>query len=104
MKAVVEAGDVVNCIPVAMPFIDSLFMPRGAGDRPKVLPDGASNFAFLGQLAEQPRDCVFTVEYSVRSAQTAVYGLFETDKSVIPVYDSIHKPQVLIRAMKAISQ
>lgn len=104
MKPVVEAGDVVNCIPVAMPFIDSLFMPRAVGDRPKVLPDGASNFAFLGQFAEQPKDCVFTVEYSVRCAQTAVYGLFETDKEVIPVYDSIYKPEVLIRAMKAISK
>jgi len=38
----------------------------------------------------------------VRCAQTAVYGLFETGKRVLPVYDSIHKPGVLLRAMKAI--
>ena len=103
MKPVVDAGK-VNCIPVAMPFIDSLFMPRAVGDRPDVLPKGASNFAFLGQFAEVPKDCVFTVEYSVRCAQTAVYGLFETGKEVLPVYDSIHKPEVLIKAMKAISR
>ena len=102
MKPVVEAGK-VNCIPVAMPFIDSLFMPRAIGDRPEVLVEGATNFAFLGQFAEVPKDCVFTVEYSVRCAQMAVYGLFKTDKKVLPVYDSIHKPEVLIRAMKAIS-
>ena len=103
MKPVVDAGK-VNCIPVAMPFIDSLFMPCAKGDRPDVLPKGATNFAFLGQFAEVPDDCVFTVEYSVRCAQTAVYGLFETDKHVLPVYDSVHNPKVLIKAMKAISR
>ena len=103
MKPIVDAGK-VNCIPVAMPFIDSLFMPRAKGDRPDVLPQGATNFAFLGQFAEVPKDCVFTVEYSVRCAQTAVYGLFETDKEVQPVYDSIHNPSVLINAMKAIGR
>ena len=103
MKPVTEAGK-VNCIPVAMPFIDSLFMPRTLGDRPDVLPEGAVNFAFLGQFAEVPKDCVFTVEYSVRCAQMAVYGLFETDKEVLPVYNSSHNPLVLIKAAKAISR
>jgi len=103
MRPIVDAGK-ANCIPVAMPFIDSLFMPCAKGDRPDVLPEGSRNFAFLGQFAEVPNDCVFTVEYSVRCAQTAVYGLFETEKKVLPVYDSIHKPEVLISAMKAISR
>ena len=67
-------------------------------------PQGTTNFAFLGQFAEVNKDCLFTVEYSVRSAQTAVYGLFECDKGVIPVYDSIHNPKVIIKAMKAISR
>lgn len=66
-----------------MPFIDSLFMPRSKGDRPKVVPDGATNFAFLGQFAEIPDDCVFTV-YSVRSALMAVYTHFKTGKKVPP--------------------
>lgn len=103
MKPVVEAGK-VTCIPVAMPFIDSLFMPCARGDRPDVLPQGATNFAFLGQFAEVPKDCVFTVEYSVRCAQTAVCGLFETGKDVLPVYDSIHRPDVLLRALRAIAR
>jgi oleate hydratase len=34
----------------------------------------------------------------------AVYGLFETGKEVIPVYDSIHQPEVLMKAVKAISR
>ncbi len=101
MKPIVDSGK-VNCIPVAMPFVDSLFMPRTLGDRPDVLPKGTTNFAFLGQFAELPKDCVFTVEYSVRAAQTAVYGFFETGKDVLPVYDSIHKLSVLIKAGRAI--
>jgi len=101
MKPVVESGK-VNCIPVSMPFVDSLFMPCTKGDRPDVIPEGATNFAFLGQFAEVPEDCVFTVEYSVRTAQTAVYGLFDTGRKVIPVYDSVHNPLVLIQAMKSI--
>ncbi len=103
MKPVTEAGH-VNCIPVAMPFIDSLFMPRELGDRPNVIPEGATNFAFLGQFAEAPKDCVFTVEYSVRTAQMAVYGLFDTDKEVHPMYDSAHNPKYLIAALKAINR
>ncbi|WP_026707169.1 oleate hydratase [Flavobacterium frigidarium] len=101
MKPITAAGK-VNCIPTAMPFIDSLFMPRKMGDRPRVLPKGTTNFAFLGQFAEVPKDVVFTVEYSVRTAQTAVYGLFKTDKKVLPIYDSIHSAEALIKAAKAI--
>ncbi len=50
MKPVTEAGK-INCIPVAMPFVNSLFMPRTIGDRPDVLVEGATNFVFLGQFA-----------------------------------------------------
>ena len=103
MKPITKAG-LVNCIPVAMPYVDALFMPRKIGDRPDVVPKGATNFAFLGQFAEAPKDCVFTVEYSVRTAQMAVYGLFETDKQVHPMYDSAHNPKYLIGALKAISR
>lgn len=103
MKPVTEAGK-INCIPVAMPFVDSLFMPRTLGDRPEVLVKDATNFAFLGQFAEAPKDCVFTVEYSVRTAQMAVYGLFDTDKKVHPMYDSAHNPRYLAAALKAISR
>lgn len=103
MKPIVAAGK-VNCIPTAMPFIDSLFMPRAYGDRPEVVPKGATNFAFLGQFAEVPKDIVFTVEYSVRTAQTAVYELFETGKKIIPVYPSIHEAKSLIKAAKSISR
>ena len=48
------------CVPVMMPYITAFFMPRAAGDRPAVVPQGCVNFAFLGQFAETPRDTIFT--------------------------------------------
>jgi oleate hydratase len=103
MKPVTDAGK-ANCIPVAMPFVDSYFMPRERGDRPDVIVKGATNFAFLGQFAEAPEDCVFTVEYSVRTAQMAVYGLFDTGKKVHPMYEPTHHPKYLLEAVEAISR
>ena len=41
-------------IPVMMPFASVYFMPRSAGDRPDVVPEGAVNFAFRGNFAEVP--------------------------------------------------
>ena len=69
------AGEACNCTPTMMPYITAFFMPRRAGDRPDVIPDGSVNAAFLGQFAETPRDTIFTTEYSVRTAMEAVYGL-----------------------------
>jgi len=46
MRPVTEAGK-ANCIPVAMPFVDSLFMPRTIGDRPDVIHDSAHNPRYL---------------------------------------------------------
>jgi len=43
-----------NAIPCIMPFADSEFMPRKPGDRPRVVPRGAKNFAFVDQFVEVP--------------------------------------------------
>jgi oleate hydratase len=96
--------DKIICIPCMMPFIDSQFLPRMAGDRPEVVPEGSTNFAFLGQFVELPDDCVFTVEYSVRTAQTAVFTLFNVDREVSPVYEGNHDLHVLLEAFKAINR
>lgn len=93
--------ETANCIPCMMPFIDSQFMPRKPGDRPQIVPNGSNNFAFIGQFAEQPDDCVFTVEYSIRSAQTAVYSLLNLDKRACPIYEGQHDIHVLIDALNA---
>ena len=38
-----------------------------SGDRPDIVPQGAVNFAFLGQFAETGRDTIFNTEYSMRT-------------------------------------
>ena len=74
-----------NCIPCRMPYITSMFMPRHPGDRPLPVPLGSKNLAFISQFVEIPEDVVFTVEYSVRAAQMAVYQLLHLDREVPPV-------------------
>ncbi|MEK3759151.1 oleate hydratase [Paenibacillus sp. FSL R7-0337] len=89
-----------NVIPCMMPYITAQFMPRVLGDRPQVVPQGSVNLAFLGQFAEVPDDCVFTVEYSVRSAMMAVYELLKLEKEVIPVHPSKYDVRVLLTALR----
>ncbi|MBV0889594.1 oleate hydratase [Komagataeibacter oboediens] len=84
--------------PCMMPFITAQFMPRSAGDRPKVVPDGSVNLAFLGQFAETPRDTVFTTEYSVRTAMEAVYTLLDIDRAVPEVFGSVYDIRMLLQA------
>jgi oleate hydratase len=83
-------------IPCMMPYITAFFMPRTAGDRPKVVPEGSENFAFLGQFADTPRDTVFTTEYSVRTAMEAVYTLLDIDRGVPEVFGSCYDIRVLL--------
>ncbi|MBU3110037.1 oleate hydratase [Clostridium lacusfryxellense] len=85
-----------HSIPCMMPYITAFFMPRAKGDRPKVVPDGSENFAFLGQFADTPRDTVFTTEYSVRTAMEAVYTLLDIDRGVPEVFASCYDVRVLL--------
>ena len=90
------------CIPCSTPYVTSLFMPRTKTSRPPVVPENSLNFAFLGQYCEIPHDVVFTVEYSIRSAQTAVYSLLELDKKTSPIYEGMHHATVLYNALKTV--
>jgi len=93
----------VNTVPVMMPYITAFFMPRKLGDRPKVVPDGAVNFAFLGQFAETPRDTIFTTEYSMRTGMEAVYTLCRVDRGVPEVWGSVYDVRCLTDAAVALS-
>jgi oleate hydratase len=99
-----ETVETANCIPCRMPYITSMFMPRKTGDRPLPIPLSSMNLAFVSQFVEIPEDTVFTVEYSVRAAQIAVYGLFDIDRKVPPVTPHDKSFQVeyeaLIKAFK----
>jgi oleate hydratase len=86
-------------VPVMMPYITAFFMPRQAGDRPDVVPEGAVNFAFIGQFAEsRERDCIFTTEYSVRTPMEAVYTLLSVERGVPEVFNSTYDIRVLLAA------
>ena len=87
-----------NTVPVMMPYIDAFFMPRAMGDRPDVVPEGAVNFAFLGQFAETARDTIFTTEYSMRTGMEAVYTLLNIDRGVPEVWGSTYDVRALIDA------
>jgi oleate hydratase len=79
-----------------MPFITSQFLHREQGDRPQVVPKGSRNLGFIGQFCELPEDVVFTVEYSIRSAQAAV--LLGLKREPPPVYRGEFDPRVLYKA------
>ncbi len=87
-----------NTIPCMMPYITAFFMPRTAGDRPDVVPEGAVNFAFIGQFAETPRDTIFTTEYSMRTGMEAVYTLLDIDRGVPEVWGSAFDIRELLKA------
>jgi oleate hydratase len=90
------------CIPCMMPFITSQFLCRQKGDRPQIIPDGTKNMAFIGQFCEMPDDVVFTIEYSIRSAQTAIYALLGLPREVPRVYQGKFDPHVLLKAFMAL--
>ncbi len=85
-----------KCIPCMLPYITAFFMPRTEGDRPKVVPEGAVNFAFMGQFSDTVRDTVFTTEYSVRTAMEAVYRLLNIDRGIPEVFGSCYDIRVLL--------
>ena len=90
-----EACNTTSCF---MPYINAFFQPRKAQDRPLVVPQGAVNFAFLGQFAETPRDTIFTTEYSIRTGMEAVYTLLDVDRAVPEVWGSKYDVRELLRA------
>ena len=93
------AAEAAKCVPVMMPYVTSFFMPRKAGDRPDVVPEGAVNFAFIGQFAETTRDCIFTTEYSVRTGMEAAYRLLGVERGVPEVFASTYDIRSLLNAV-----
>ncbi|MFE7564659.1 oleate hydratase [Kitasatospora sp. NPDC057500] len=92
------AAEAARCVPVMMPYVTSFFLPRKAGDRPQVVPEGAVNFAFIGQFAETGRDCIFTTEYSVRTGMEAAYRLLDVERAVPEVFNSTYDVRKLLAA------
>ena len=88
------------CRPCIMPFITAQFMCRNRSDRPLPVPKGSVNIAFTSQFVEIPDDVVFTVEYSVRASQTAVYQLCGVKDRKIPrVHHYEYRPKFMVKAL-----
>lgn len=87
-----------NTTTCFMPYINAFFQPRKNVDRPKVVPEGAVNFSFIGQFAETPRDTIFTTEYSMRTGMESVYTLLNVDRGVPEVWGSQYDIRELLRA------
>lgn len=97
-----EVCRTTTVIPVMMPYITSEFERREPSDRPPVIPHGAKNFALLGQYVEIPQDVVFTVEYSVRGAMHAVYGLLGLKNEIPAIYHGIADPAAAFAGLKTL--
>ena len=87
------------CIPCLLPYAGSIWMVRSRKDRPKVVPEGSTNFGFIGQFSEIPDEAAFTMEYAVRSARTAVSTLLDLDDKPPPIYRPNLDPAVLERVI-----
>jgi len=83
-----------------MPYITSQFMPRKEIDRPRIVPEGCTNLAFIGQYVEVPADVVFTVETSVRTPLEAVYQLTHLDKDIIEVNPARYDVRYFVERFK----
>lgn len=92
------AKNACNTTTCFMPYINAFFQPRKESDRPRVVPDGAVNFAFIGQFAETPRDTIFTTEYSMRTGMESVYTLLDIDRGVPEVWGSTYDIRDLLNA------
>lgn len=86
-----------------MPYITAQFMPRAAGDRPRVVPEGCSNLALLGQFVETSNDIIFTMEASVRTARIGVYTLLGLPKQVADISPTQYDIRNLLKGARALN-
>ena len=86
-----------------MPYITAEFMPRAAGDRPRIVPAGCTNLGLLGQFVETNNDIVFTMESSVRTARVAVYTLLDIPKQVPDISPTQYDIRNLLKAARALN-
>ncbi len=87
------------CIPCHLPFVNNIWLPRKKGDRPSVVPEGATNLGLIGQYVEVPQDIAFTIEYSARTAWEAIHTLTKRGPAPPRVYQAEYDPKALLEAL-----
>ncbi|MCF7836216.1 oleate hydratase [Candidatus Gracilibacteria bacterium] len=90
------------CIPCMLPYITSQFTPHKKNNRAKIIPRGYSNLACIGQFCEIPKEIVFTIEYSIRSAQIGVNSLLNLKREIPPIYEGYRYPKAIYNAVKTV--
>jgi oleate hydratase len=88
------------CIPCDMPYVNNIWMPRTHSDRPRPVPEGATNLGLIGQYVEVSRDVAFTIEYSARTAWEAIHLLLKRGPAPPPVYQAQYDLKALFAALK----
>lgn len=86
-----------------MPYITAQFMPRAAGDRPRVVPEGCTNLALVGQFVETSNDVIFTMESSVRTARIGVYTLLGLPKQVADIAPTQYDIRNILKGARAMN-
>ncbi len=71
-EKILSSATTISCL---VPLGTSMLLSRKENDRPRVVPHGTTNIAFVGQYVEIPGETTFGVEYSVRGAAMAVHLL-----------------------------
>jgi oleate hydratase len=88
------------CIPCDMPYVNNIWLTRTRTDRPRPVPEGATNLGLIGQYVELSRDVAFTIEYSARAAWEAVHILLKRGPAPPPVYQAQRDLRALFAALK----
>jgi oleate hydratase len=90
------------CVPCNLPYVNSVWMPRTRVDRPRPVPEGATNLGLLGQFAEVSQEVAFTIEYSARTARQAIHRLLRRGPAPPAVYQGQYDPAALFAALKTL--
>jgi oleate hydratase len=90
------------CIPCNMPYVNNIWLTRRRGDRPSVVPEGATNLGLIGQYVEVPQEIAFTIEYSARTAWHAIHTLLKRGPEPPPVYQAEYDPKALLTALEVL--